>query len=68
MQPNKLIRLFQQKADNALGMYVTLREKCVGQPMGQWSQSDLIMAAGLKATMETWAKAAELLRKEELQR
>lgn len=65
-QANRLIKLFQQKADNALGLFVTLRERNGQLQQLGWTQSDMILAASLKAQMETWAKAAELLRKEEL--
>lgn len=59
----KMIKLFQQKADNALEALAALRRqpKEIQQDFDQTST-----ALVLKAQAEVWQKAADLLRKEEL--
>ena len=69
-QPNRMIKLFQNKGDVAFAKYLVVRAQAganneVGSP--GWQAA---VAHGLKLETEstTWFKAAELLRKEELQK
>jgi hypothetical protein len=66
---NTLIRLFQLKADNALERFqVARRQACkLTIPSTEWNEN---VAEGIKAKTEaeTWQKAADILRKEELSR
>jgi len=74
---NRMIRLFQQKADNALETLSMLRKKPVLSAillLPADRQDDFESEAAiklrqecvLKAQAEVWQKAADLLRKEEL--
>jgi len=60
-----MIKLFQQKADNALEQYLELRKRVIayGAPH-VWPQDDLLQASALQAMQATWQRAADLLRKE----
>jgi hypothetical protein len=66
-----MIKLFQQRSDQFYDRYLENRKKLVeGNPAvkmdsPEW-QAAVVRGADLKARQETWAKAAELLRKEEL--
>lgn len=63
---NRMIRLFQQKADTALTRLLIERKRQVpiGDDMAlKLKESVLLM---LTAEHKTWSRAAELLRKEEL--
>jgi hypothetical protein len=69
---NRMIKLFQQKSDQFYEKYLVNRETIVtshGVDLNspEW-QAAVTRGADLKARFETWAKAAELLRKEELQK
>jgi hypothetical protein len=69
---NRMTKLFQQKSNRKFDEYLlakkkTLSEGTVGKPAAAWPTIQDITVAVLKAESETWAKAAELLRKEELQ-
>ena len=69
---NRMIRLFQAKSNVAFEKYLKIRRETVaGDPRPvlldspEW-RSGVIEAARFKVESDTWAKAAELLRKEEL--
>ena len=66
---NKLIRLFQLKADNALERLQAARRLAGELTISStgWNEN---VAEGIKAKAETetWQKAADILRKEELSR
>lgn len=67
---NRMIKLFQQRSDQAYEKYLLVRSKAAEShgavnDTGEW-QAAIIDGARLKAQYEVWSKAAELLRKEEL--
>ena len=66
---NRLVRLFQQKANNAWDKYLDERGRGVKEELDSpaWRAS-ITLAAKFKATAETWEAAAKLLRQEELNR
>jgi hypothetical protein len=69
---NRMTKLFQQKSNRKFDEYLLAKKKSLGDPgvPGEKrvypSIQDIVIAV-LKAESETWARAAELLRKEELQ-
>jgi hypothetical protein len=81
---NRMTKLFQQKANRAFDQYLLCKKKSVSDlitevPVVKESfaaaQANAnypgildVAAAVLKAESDTWAKAAELLRKEEMNR
>ena len=65
---NRMIKLFQQKSDRKFQEAMLLKAKAVGQPAHDFPSIHDIAFAVSKAEADTWSKAAELLRKEELQR
>ncbi len=62
---NRMIKLFQQKADNKLREYELAKGKTTFGPKDYPGVDDLVVSV-LKAEALTWQKAADLLRKEEL--
>lgn len=65
---HRLIKLFQQRSDQAYEQYVLNRNnalKTAKIDSPEWHAA-VVRGADLKAKFETWAKAAELLRKEEI--
>jgi hypothetical protein len=65
---NRMIRLFQNRSDLAYERYLKNRNEAVGRftlNSPEWSAA-VMRGAGLLAESQTWSKAAELLRKEEL--
>lgn len=70
---NRLTKLFQQKSNKKFDEYLLAKRKSLSEAVPPLSQAkapyptlqDLAVSV-LKAESETWAKAAELLRKEEL--
>ena len=69
---NRMIKLFNQKGMAAFEKYLKVRQEAVaqGEPpvvldSPEW-RSRVIDGAKLKTESDTWLKAAELLRKEEL--
>jgi hypothetical protein len=65
-----MIKLFQQKSNKKFDDYLLARKKSLSAEVtasapGYPNFAD-ILCATLKAESEVWAKAAELLRKEEL--
>jgi hypothetical protein len=67
---NRMIRLFQQRSDLAYEKYLRNRAECIAKltiDTPEWSAA-VMRGASLDAEFRTWAKAAELLRKEELQK
>lgn len=65
---NRMIRLFQSKADLALEKYLQHRAKVINQPIVDWTKDALVEGARLQTESKVWQRAAELLRKEELNR
>lgn len=71
---NRITKLFQQKSNKKFDEYLLAKRKSLGMPgvLGDGSKytypsiQDLACAV-LKAESDCWAKAAELLRKEELE-
>ena len=63
---NRMIKLFQIKADNALEKYLQLRSKVVNKAIRDWTQDELVESVRLQTESKVWQRAAELLRKEEL--
>ena len=63
---NRMIRLFQSKADVALEKYLQHRAKVINQPIVDWTKDALVEGARLQTESKVWQRAAELLRKEEL--
>jgi hypothetical protein len=61
-QPNRMIRLFQSKADIAYAKYLAEKRK----PRVSAEHLKELLLVQLQTQFETWHKAAELLRKEEL--
>lgn len=66
---NRMIKLFQQRSDQAYEKYL-LNRATIGSPSctinsPEW-QAAVTRGAALNAEYNTWSKAAELLRKEEL--
>ena len=72
---NRMTKLFQQKSNRKFDEYLLAKKKSLSQEVKAPGPGELtryptiqdIVVAVLKAESETWAKAAELLRKEELQ-
>lgn len=69
-----MIRLFQQKSNKKFDEYLLAKKKSLsdqieppGSITGYPSIQDIVVSV-LKAESETWARAADLLRKEELNR
>ena len=66
---NRMIKLFQQRSDQAYDKYLIQREKTLREPHGltspQWSEG-AVEGAKLFEQFKVYAKCAELLRKEEL--
>jgi hypothetical protein len=78
---NRMIKLFQQKSNRKFDEYLLCKRKSLSEyvkdlPVSQAAKDAKsvatypsiqdVMCAVLKAESDTWAKAAELLRKEEL--
>lgn len=68
MFPDRMIKLFQQKADNAGKRYDIERQK---RPVGDQVDRDTAMLTqavqvSLRVEAETWQKAADALRRERL--
>lgn len=69
---NRMTKLFQQKSNRKFDEYLLAKKKSLSGVIGTspampYPTIQDIVVAVLKAESETWAKAAELLRKEELQ-
>lgn len=67
---NRMIRLFQTKSNVAFEKYVQNRDNAIKQARidtPEWNAA-VQRGSSLKAEYETWQKAADLLRKEELTR
>lgn len=66
---NRMIKYFQQRSDQDYERYL-LNRQSITSPDKQMNSPEWLAAvtrgAELKGKFETWAKAAELLRKEEL--
>jgi hypothetical protein len=64
---NRMIKLFSSKANLEYEKYLLNRQKIKGVEInsGEW-QTIVARGFDLKARYETWTRAAELLRKEEL--
>jgi hypothetical protein len=68
---NRMIKLFQQRSDQAYEKYLANRKllveanPSVKMDSPEWTAA-VVRGADLKGRYETWAKAADLLRKEEL--
>lgn len=68
---NRMTKLFQQKSNRKFDEYLLAKKKSLSQGVPGPEQKayptiqDVVVAV-LKAESECWAKAAELLRKEEL--
>lgn len=65
---NRMIRLFQNRSDLAYERMLKNRGECIGKfelNSPEWNAA-VMRGAGLLAESQTWSKAAELLRKEEL--
>jgi hypothetical protein len=63
-----MISLFQSKGDQAFRAYVANRNECIAKfklDSIEW-QAAVVRGADLKARSEVWFKAADLLRKEEI--
>lgn len=58
---SRLIKLFQSKSNQAFEKYLLERKK-----IREYPDVQSIVVGVLKAESDTWAKAAELLRKEEI--
>lgn len=70
---NRMIKLFQQKSNRKFDEYLLAKKKSLSQDAGPLAGNPApyptikdIICATLKAESDCWAKAAELLRKEEL--
>jgi hypothetical protein len=69
---NRLTKLFQQKSNRAFDQYLLARKKSLSEGAQRPEPHELyptikdMACAVLKCESDTWAKAAELLRKEEL--
>ena len=69
---NRMTKLFQQKSNRKFDEYLLAKRKSLSTQMEVDLMSENypnikdLTCAVLKAESETWAKAAELLRKEEL--
>jgi hypothetical protein len=67
---NRMIRLFQQRSDLAYEKYLRNRAGCIARftiDTPEWKAA-VMRGAALDTEFRIWAKAAELLRKEELQK
>lgn len=65
---NRMIRLFQNRSDLAYERYLKNRSEAIGKHelnSPEWSAA-VMRGASLLSESQTWSKAAELLRKEEL--
>lgn len=65
---NRMIKLFQQRSDQAYEKYLINRKDGVARSemnSPEW-QAAVVRGAALDAEFRVWGKAAELLRKEEL--
>lgn len=65
---NRMIRLFQVKSNAAFEKYLLERKKLRPLPVEDFPAIQDVAVAVLKCESDIWAKAAELLRKEELNR
>jgi hypothetical protein len=69
---NRMIKLFQQKSNRKFDEYLLAKKKSLSEGVTRPPPSEIfptikdITCAVLKAESEVWAKAAELLRKEEM--
>ena len=65
---NRMIKLFQQKSNKKFDEYLLAKKNAVTHPENFADAFPLpqVLCAVLKAESDVWAKAAELLRKEEL--
>jgi hypothetical protein len=71
---NRLTKLFQQKSNRKFDEYLLAKKKSLSIEVpsnlpgviGSEYQLQQVLCAVLKAESDTWAKAAELLRQEEL--
>lgn len=69
-QPNRMIRLFQNKGDAAFAKYLAARARGIANhQIGStgW-EAAVLEAAKLEVESTIWFRAADLLRKEELQK
>ena len=66
---NRLIRLFQARSDLAYEKFLKNREEACKLDLNSPAWSAAVMrGAHLQSESDTWRKAADLLRKEELQK
>ena len=65
---NRMIRLFQQKADQAFSAYIKNRNGALGSAKIDSPEWQAAVARGieLKTKADAWQRAADLLRKEEI--
>lgn len=70
---NRMIKLFQQKSNRKFDEYLLAKKKSLSPEAPQlaegnksWPTMRDILLSTLKAESDCWAKAADLLRKEEL--
>jgi hypothetical protein len=68
---NRITKLFQQKSNRAFDLYLLEKKKSLSTPglpggVAPYPSIRDVAIAVLKCESDTWAKAAELLRKEEL--
>jgi hypothetical protein len=65
---NRMIKLFQQRSDQAFEAFLKNRNDCIESSQIRFDSPEWQAAVNrgfdLKARAETWAKAAELLRKD----
>jgi hypothetical protein len=63
---NRMIRLFQQKSNKRFEEYLLAKRKTPSETSGEeYPTIQDVLCATLKVESDTWAKAAELLRREE---
>jgi hypothetical protein len=67
---NRMTKLFQQKSNRKFDEYLLAKKKSLSQqipgPESAYPTFQDLIVVTLKTESEVWAKAAELLRKEEL--
>ncbi len=63
---NRLIKVFQQKSNRKLNEYLLAKKKSLSPEVPDALNGQKTLCAVLKVESDTWAKAADLLRQEEL--
>jgi hypothetical protein len=64
---NRLTKLFQQKSNKKFDEYLLAKKKSLSDVPASAIPIHQTLCAVLKAESDTWAKAAEFLRREELE-